>query len=69
MTPPLNARIARAVASWPEADQIDFQERAGVLEYCADLLRGDAEERAFLMQVESRGKGRGRGGAHGLVQG
>ena len=67
MTPPLNPKLARAVAKWPEADQIDFQERAGVLEYDADMLRGDAEERAFLAIDEARrkrvavGRRKGRG--------
>jgi len=56
VTPPLNARIARAVAGWPERDAEAFQERAAILEHDAGRERGDAEERAFLMVDGERRK-------------
>ena len=57
MTPPLNARIARAVAGWPERDAEDFQARAAHHEYDAGLARDVAEERAFLaVDAERRAK-------------
>ena len=62
VTPPLNARIARAVAHWEAAWRERFEERAAILEYDAGRERGDAEERAFLAVDEARRKAIPQGG-------
>jgi len=46
VTPPLNPRIARAVAHWEEAWRERFQERASLIEFDGGLPRAEAEERA-----------------------
>lgn len=59
MTPPLNPKIARAVAHWEAVWQERFQERAAIRTHDGGATLEDAEQRAFLeVDAERRKAGR-----------
>lgn len=50
--PPSNARLRPAVDALTSAERENFEERAGILEYCCDVQKIEAEAQALRIVKE-----------------
>lgn len=63
---PSNGQAERAaiIATWPEALRVEFEERAGILEYDGGLTRDWAELKAFIAVQDAEIRRRTEEGLH-----